>query len=62
MVERRIPFAVTYCSQYVNKQEPTIHEMEEIAWILRSDARRKTVGFEPARSLKAHERFVLEED
>lgn len=62
MVDRRISFAVTYCSQYVNKQEPTIHEMEEIAWILRSDAKRKTVGFVPSRTLKAEERFVLDED
>jgi len=59
---RRISFPVTFCTDYVNREHPTIREMEEIAWVLRSDAHRKTVGFVPSRKLKPEERFVLDDD
>jgi len=59
---RRISFPVRFCSVYVNRNHPTIREMEEIAWVLRSDAHRKTVGFVPSRKLKSGERFVLDDD
>ena len=36
--------------------------MEDIAWILRSDSKRKTVGFVRARDLKPHLRHVLDDD
>jgi hypothetical protein len=36
--------------------------MEEIAWVLRSNPSRKTVGFVEARRLKDDDRHVLEED
>jgi hypothetical protein len=62
IVDRGVPFAVTFCTNYVNRQHPSVHEMEEIAWILKSDAKRKTVGFVPSRSLRPDERFVLDED
>lgn len=62
MVERRLTFAVTFCTQYVSRQHPSLHEMEDIAWILKSDAKRKTVGFVPARTLASRERFVLDDD
>jgi hypothetical protein len=39
-----------------------ISEMEETAWILRSDPRRNEVGFVKASSLKPHDRYVLSED
>jgi hypothetical protein len=35
--------------------------MEEIAWVLRSDPRRKTIGFVEARNLKDDERHVLDD-
>jgi hypothetical protein len=36
--------------------------MEDIAWILRTDARRKSIGFVQARALKPRDRFVLTDD
>lgn len=34
----RIHFHVTFCSSYSSRQHASIREMEEIAWVLRSDA------------------------
>jgi hypothetical protein len=36
--------------------------MEEIAWILRTDAQRKQVGFVRAQEMKPEERYVLPYD
>jgi hypothetical protein len=57
----RIPFHVLTCSGYLDKRQVSIRDMEEIAWVLRSDARRKQVGFVPAKQLKPRDRYVLEE-
>ena len=58
----RITFPVTSCSDYVNRQHPSLREMEDAAWILRTDAKRHRVGFVRSRDLKPRDRFVLEED
>jgi hypothetical protein len=57
-----ITFPVTSCSDYVSRQHPSVREMEELAWILRTDAKRARVGFVPSKQLKPKDRFVLEED
>jgi len=57
----RVPFAVTSCSEYEDRRQPTLYHLEEIAWVLRSDAKRKTVGFVEARSLDDDERHVLDD-
>jgi hypothetical protein len=36
--------------------------MEDIAWVLRIDAKRNQIGFVRSRDLKGRERFVLDED
>jgi len=36
--------------------------MEDVAWVLRSDERRKQIGFVRARDLRPRERYVLAED
>jgi hypothetical protein len=36
--------------------------MEDIAWVLRSDARKGHIGFVRARDLKPRERFRLTDD
>jgi hypothetical protein len=41
---------------------PTLHEMEDIAWVLRTDSRRKDIGFVQARELAPHRRYVLSDD
>lgn len=58
----RITFPVLACSAYSDKRRPSVREMEEIAWILRSDSRKNTVGFVPSRSLKPRDRYVLREE
>ena len=59
---RRVLFPVTSCSRYVNRSHPSIQEMEETAWLLRSDPHRKQIGFVHASRLSYDERHVLEED
>ena len=58
----RVTFPVTSCSDYVSRQHPSLREMEETAWILRTDAKRHRVGFVPSKELKPKERFILEDD
>jgi hypothetical protein len=36
--------------------------MEDIAWVLRTDSRRKNIGFVQARELKPRQRYVLSDD
>ena len=38
--DRRITFAVTSCSGYTDRRRASLREMEDIAWVLRSDARK----------------------
>ena len=59
---QRIPFPVTSCSRYGNRNQASLREMEEIAWILRSDAHRNQVGFIRSNRLADEDRYVLEED
>jgi len=61
-LDTRITYPVSFCTTYVNRQHPSLHEMEDIAWVLRTDARRRQVGFVQAKTLKWHERHVLDED
>ncbi len=58
---QRVPFPVTSCSRYANRNDADLREMEEIAWILRSDALRSKVGFIRSDKLTDEERYVLEE-
>lgn len=60
--ESRITFPVTFCTRYVNRQHPSVHDMEEIAWILRTDAKRHRIGFVQSKQLPWKDRFVLDED
>jgi hypothetical protein len=57
----RLRFPVTSCSAYDNRAQPTLWQMEEIAWVLRSSPRGKKVGFVEARKLGDDERHVLED-
>lgn len=58
----RVPFAVTSCSNYSDKALASLWHMEDIAWILRSDAKRTKVGFVRAKDLKHEERHVLDDE
>ncbi|HUE87876.1 MAG TPA: hypothetical protein VMO26_17525 [Vicinamibacterales bacterium] len=59
---RRMAFPVTFCNAYVDRTHPTVREMEEIAWVLRTDAKRNQVGFVRASDLKPKDRFVLTDE
>ena len=56
-----IPFPVTSCSGCSDRRLPSIRDMEDIAWILRTDPTRR-IGFIQARDLKPRDRYVLTDD
>lgn len=58
----RITFPVTSCTRFADRRHASLREMEEIAWVLRTDPRRNQVGFVHARELKARDRHVLSDD
>jgi hypothetical protein len=58
----RITFDVSTCSGYADRRQASIREMEEIAWILRSDLKKNTVGFVKASDLKSKDRFILPDE
>jgi len=41
---------------------PTLREMEDMAWVLRTDGHRRSIGFVQARELKPGLRYVLSDD
>ena len=59
---RRILFPVVSCSRYSDSRIASLREMEEMAWVLRSDPRRNQLGFVHSARLPDEERFVLDED
>jgi hypothetical protein len=62
LLDARITFPVTFCNKHIHRQHPTLWEMEDIAWVLRTDAKRGQIGFVRGKDLKAVERHVLRED
>ena len=62
VLESRITFPVTFCTRYVNRQHPSVREMEEIAWILRTDSKRHHIGFVQSKQLPWKERFILDDE
>lgn len=59
---QRVPFPVASCSGYSDRRQASLREMEQLAWILRSDPHRNQVGFVRSSRLSDEERYVLEED
>lgn len=41
----RITFAVKSCSKYSDATIPSLDDMEDIAWVLRTDPKRNQIGF-----------------
>jgi hypothetical protein len=58
----RITFPVMRCTKYLHRNHPSLYEMESIAWVLRTDANRRQIGFVRSRDLEPGERFVLPGD
>jgi hypothetical protein len=61
-LESRITFPVTFCNKHVHRSHPTLWEMEDIAWVLRTDPKRNQIGFVRSKDLKTSERHILHED
>ena len=59
---QRVPFPVTSCTRHSDRRQPRLKDMEEIAWVLRSDPLRNQVGFVRSSKLPDEERYVLDED
>ena len=59
---RRVPFPVMSCSDYLHRNQPTIEDMLKTAWVLRSDPRRQQIGFVHASKLTDEEREALQEN
>src|SRR5258708_6207898 len=59
---RRVPFAVTSCTGYSDLRRAALRDMEDLAWVLRSDATTSRIGFVPARRLKPADRYVLPDE
>ena len=58
----RITFPVRLCTEYSDRRQPSIRQMEEIAWVLRSDPKKNEIGFVKRTELTRRERFVLDDD
>ena len=58
----RVGFEVSQCSAYVNRNHASIREMEEMAWVLRTDPTKSRIGFVQASKLKPADRYVLPDE
>lgn len=58
----RVTFPVNSRNSYISRSHPTIRAIEDVAWLLRSDPRRKEVGFVKASTLKPQDRYVLPDE
>jgi len=48
--------------KHADRSLPSLDDLEDVAWVLRSDARTKKIGFVRARDLKPADRQVLDEE
>lgn len=55
---QRITFRVTSCNSYNDRSAPSLNDMQQMAWVLRTDKKNR-IGFVPAKDLKDSERYVL---
>ncbi|HEY7575559.1 MAG TPA: hypothetical protein VIB08_10380 [Thermoanaerobaculia bacterium] len=56
-----VRFPVRACSSYSDRRQPTLRDMEDAAWILRTSGKTSRIGFVRAKDLKKDERHVLSE-
>ncbi len=45
IIEREVRRPVVECNRYVDRTTPSLWEMRQIAWVLRTDAKRQKIGF-----------------
>lgn len=61
-VEGDITFKVTTCTEYINRNHPSLFHMEDIAWVLRTDPKRNQIGFVRSKDLKPSDRMFFDEE
>ncbi len=49
LMEKNIQMRVTECNRYVDRAQPSLWAMKEIAWVLQSDSKRQQIGFVTAK-------------
>lgn len=54
-------FPVRSCTGYTDRRQPSLWEMEEMAWVLKTNPSRHRMGFVQARKLSDDERHVLQD-
>ena len=45
LMERKLEMRVTECNRYVDRAQPSLWAMKEIAWVLQADSKRQKIGF-----------------
>jgi hypothetical protein len=61
-VEAAVTFKVTTCTEYINRNHPSLYHMEDIAWVLRTDPKRNQIGFVRSKDLKPRDRIFFDEE
>ncbi len=56
LMERPICIRVTECNRYIDRAQPSLWAMKEIAWVLQVDARRQSIGFLSAKQWRKENR------
>ena len=59
-LQREVAFRISSCTEFVDHGHPSLWQMEDIAWVLRTDSRRRVIGFVRSRDLK--ERLAQDDD
>ena len=60
--DSRITFPVAFCSGYSDRRQPTVRQMEQIAWELRTDRKKGLIGFHPPKRHAKDPRYMLDDD
>jgi hypothetical protein len=45
LMEKGVQMRVTDCNRYVDRAQPALWAMKEIAWVLEADSKRQKIGF-----------------
>ena len=45
VMDKPIRMRVTECNRYIDRSQPSLWAMKEIAWVLQSDSKRQKIGF-----------------
>lgn len=57
LMEKPIRMRVTECNRYIDRSQPSLWAMKEIAWVLQSDSKRQKIGFVTAKEWRAQNEF-----